>query len=243
MKLKHFKLKLTTITTTLFVVGIIVSAGALCKHQENPAGIAIAQVCGSVGITFFAGLTAIHFTARSVRQTIVYLDKKHSAIKNDDAAMTSDIQLDVAPINAILDKGENISDDLIKEIARQLEAGQVALYVASESVLELETGFALRVDMPDSYTCNFGEGLVGRVAKEARSLYIDDVPSGYIRVFSGLGAASPTYLAIIPLQDEGETKGVLELALFRPLSPATIAELENIGKRWAQAGLKQTNAI
>ena len=236
MKATQIKFRPAAISTALYIAGIIISSGALYEYQLDPSEVPVTRICLNIGVTFFMGLIAIHFTARSIKQTTVYLQKQQANIRSDERTADSDNQLTMAPINEIL-QGANVSHRLIQELASQLQAGQVALFVASGPVLELKSGFALASDRSLDCTFNFGEGLVGSVAKEGRSLYIDALPHGYITVFSGLGSASPTFLAVIPLRSNDETKGVLEIALFRPLSASTLNELENIGKAWAQAGL------
>ena len=68
-----------------------------------------------------------------------------------------------------------------------------------------------------------GEGLVGRAAAEGRLLRVGDLPRGYLPISSGLGAAPPVELVLVPLVDGDETIGVLELAF---LHPAVEEELE-----------------
>jgi len=111
------------------------------------------------------------------------------------------------------------------------------LYTAHEATLKFSCGFAVSHDDFMKHEYKFGESLIGRVAKDAQSLYIDKLPEGYIIIFSGLGSSSPAHLAIIPIMHNEEIKGVLEIALFKPISKNTILQLENIGNAWAKAGL------
>lgn len=233
MKLAPIKLKSSAAFTTLFVAGIIVSGGGLYEQELDPSKVSMIQINACAGLTFLMGLIAIHFTRGSIKQTTVYLEKNITDASLEQVVAETDSELDFPVLYEIIRGGENVSENLVREIARQLEAGQVALYGAQDSVLELKAGFALSLDRSAGYTCDFGEGLPGRVAKEGRSVYIDNVPSGYITVFSGLGSTSPTFLAIIPMKCEDETRGVLEIALFRPLAAVTLAGLENVGNAWA----------
>jgi putative methionine-R-sulfoxide reductase with GAF domain len=233
MKRIFSKLKLPIVSVTLFVSGIIISAGGLYVHHANPGMVTFRQVTANVGWTFFMGLISIFFTTRSVRQTVVYLERKKDQDQRSENADGSDHQLALDPLHSILSGKQDISQKLIVELARQLQAGQVALYVAEGAKLELKLGYALSPGKTETYTCNFGEGLIGRVATEGTRLYIDKIPEGHITIFSGLGSASPTFLVIIPLRYENKTKAVLEIALFNPLTEATLAELENISNKWA----------
>lgn len=225
------------IASTLFFTGIITSAGALYEHQTYHAMVTLHQVNVIIALTFFLGLVSIHFTAKSIKQTVVYLEHKKEQDHKQQKTSHSENQLTMDAIEEILQSRKDVSQNLINELSRQLQGGQAALYVANGTTLELKCGYALSDDPAAKYTYTSGEGLIGRVAREGKSLYIDKLPEGYITIFSGLGSASPDYLAIVPLQSENEIKGVLEIALFRPLSGSTLLQLENIGKAWVQAGL------
>jgi transcriptional regulator with GAF, ATPase, and Fis domain len=229
--------ELPIILSTLFFTGIVMSGGALYEFQISPMLLTVDRVATVIGLTFLTGLLALHFTAKSVKQTVVYLEPKQEQDHKQNGTGDSDNQLVLDPIHQILRRGKDVSQHLINELARQLNVGQAALYVSKETTLELKCGFALSYDHASSHTYAHGEGLIGRVAKEGKSLYIDKLPQGYITIFSGLGSASPTYLALVPLNRENEVKGVLEIASFKPLSTNTLIELENIGKAWAETGV------
>jgi len=59
-----------------------------------------------------------------------------------------------------------------------------------------------------------GEGLVGQAAVERQPILLTDVPQNYVQISSGLGAASPTNIFVIPVLFEGQVKAVIELASF-----------------------------
>jgi HAMP domain-containing protein/signal transduction histidine kinase/DNA-binding response OmpR family regulator len=59
-----------------------------------------------------------------------------------------------------------------------------------------------------------GEGLVGQAAVEREPILLTDVPANYVRISSGLGAAAPTNIFVVPVLFEGQVKAVIELASF-----------------------------
>jgi len=59
-----------------------------------------------------------------------------------------------------------------------------------------------------------GESLVGQAAVEKEPILLTDVPPNYVRISSGLGAAAPTNIFVIPVLFEGQVKAVIELASF-----------------------------
>lgn len=231
------KLKAPIVSSTLFFTGIVLSVGALYVLPAHPSFIRIEVVYAIVGLTFLSGLFSIHLTARSIKQTVVYLEPKKEEEKIITEVTESDNQLTLDSIEKILQSGQPVSQNIINDICRQLQAGQAALYKTHESILKFSYGYAVSNDDFIKHEYQIGEGLIGRVAKDARTLYIDKLPEGYIIIFSGLGSSSPSHLAILPLVHNEEVKGVLEIALFRPISKNTILQLENIGNAWAKAGL------
>ncbi|MGC3943581.1 MAG: PAS domain S-box protein [Chryseolinea sp.] len=62
-----------------------------------------------------------------------------------------------------------------------------------------------------------GEGLVGQCYIERDSIYLTDVPSGYLKITSGLGEAVPRCVFMVPVKTSDEIAGVLELASFNRL--------------------------
>jgi len=87
-------------------------------------------------------------------------------------------------------------------------------------------GFSARKGVPDIVA--FGDGLVGQVAAGRKPILIDRVPSGYVRISSGLGAAAPATLAVLPVVFEEQVLGVVELASFQPFSTVHMQFLEQL---------------
>lgn len=75
-----------------------------------------------------------------------------------------------------------------------------------------------------------GEGLVGQAAADGRVTFVNDVPEGYLDVRSGLGAAPPRSLVLVPTSAEGSVNGILELGFFSPPDGAVREFLGNIAE-------------
>ena len=63
------------------------------------------------------------------------------------------------------------------------------------------------------------EGLVGQAALENRVLQLDDLPDNYLQVTSGLGQSSPRHVLVVPVHNDGQVNGVVELGFLRALAP------------------------
>ncbi|RVU17666.1 HAMP domain-containing protein [Streptomyces antnestii] len=63
-----------------------------------------------------------------------------------------------------------------------------------------------------------GWGLITQAAGEKRRILVDAVPADYITISSGLGAAPPASIVILPILFEDHVLGVIELASFSRFS-------------------------
>ncbi|MEV4435988.1 HAMP domain-containing protein [Streptomyces sp. NPDC049585] len=70
--------------------------------------------------------------------------------------------------------------------------------------------------MPTSFKP--GESLIGTAAKEKRTILVENVPPGYLKIASGLGEAPPAHVIVLPVLFEGQVLGVIELASFQPFT-------------------------
>ncbi|AOR31760.1 hybrid sensor histidine kinase/response regulator [Streptomyces fodineus] len=70
--------------------------------------------------------------------------------------------------------------------------------------------------MPTSFRP--GEALVGTAAQEKRTILVENAPSGYLKISSGLGEAPPAQVIVLPVLFEGNVLGVIELASFTPFT-------------------------
>ncbi|MEU0228329.1 HAMP domain-containing protein [Streptomyces sp. NPDC006284] len=70
--------------------------------------------------------------------------------------------------------------------------------------------------MPTSFRP--GEALVGTAAQEKRTILVENAPSGYLKISSGLGEAPPAQVIVLPVLFEGQVLGVIELASFTPFT-------------------------
>ncbi|MEU3463109.1 HAMP domain-containing protein [Streptomyces sp. NPDC006733] len=76
-------------------------------------------------------------------------------------------------------------------------------------------GFSKR-SMPTTFLP--GEALIGQAAIEKRSILVENVPPGYLKIVSGLGEAPPAHVIVLPVLFEDRILGVIELAAFQPFT-------------------------
>ncbi|MET3134117.1 HAMP domain-containing protein/CheY-like chemotaxis protein/signal transduction histidine kinase [Oxalobacteraceae bacterium GrIS 1.11] len=73
-----------------------------------------------------------------------------------------------------------------------------------------------------------GEGLVGQCALEKLRIWLTDVPRDYIVVSSGLGAAPPTNIVVLPILFEQQVKAVIEIASLDRFTETHLSFLDQL---------------
>ena len=136
-------------------------------------------------------------------------------------------------------RGEQIISRLGQSILSHLvpftNAQVGAFYlVTEEKKLQMVSGYALPKTEGPERLISFGEGLLGQVALEKRTLLIEDVPAGYFgKIGSALGEMVPSSLLICPILYENEVIGMVELGSLHTFTEHQRAFLshvsENIG--------------
>lgn len=121
-----------------------------------------------------------------------------------------------------LNQAELRDQQLLSSLCMKIEASQGLLYKVKrekrKSFVELSSAFALSIPREEIAAYDLGEGLIGQVAKTGKKMSIEDIPEGYIKITSGLGAASPKNLVIIPIITRKKVIAVVEVASFRSIS-------------------------
>jgi GAF domain-containing protein len=178
-----------------------------------------------LGTTFILGFFAIYYSLQHRREVIVFRDKKleqEIADRENAAASKNTISLDAVKESLKASDKKEVLRGALHAICKQLEAGQGAIYEAIESdgvrKVELKSGYALNMGESTVVTFEFGEGLIGQAASNGKTLYVDDVPDGYVKIVSGLGSASPRFLLIVPMKAQERTTGVIEIASFQAIT-------------------------
>lgn len=223
--------KFSMLMAVLFLIGIIISAYQIYRLPHNlmlDEGYhpALFNVYAIPGITFLIGAFTIWTALNYKNEVIVYRDRQlqENLTAKTDAESSQDT-ISLENVRESMQQSANEKEAIqsgLHAICKLLEAGQGAVYLLKEEdgkrKLALQSGYALNVAESTVITYEVGEGLIGQAALTGKTLYVDDVPDGYVKIISGLGNASPRYLLIVTLKNHDRVSGVMEIATFTPLN-------------------------
>lgn len=227
MSLFSDRYKLGLILAVVFILGIGISLYAVFSL---PSGLRLnagyegefATVYWILATTFIVGGLTVLNAMRYKKEVIVFRDRameKTAGQTDTDQEGKTTISLE----NIISSLGEakneeDAAERALHSICKQLDVGQGALYKVTQKddkrYVELQSGYALSIGESTVISYEFGEGLIGQAAASGSTLYIDDVPEGYVKIISGLGSASPQYVLIVSIKEADRVLGVIELASF-----------------------------
>jgi PAS domain S-box-containing protein len=129
----------------------------------------------------------------------------------------------------VKDYGHHIISTLVK----YLKANQGALFIEyqgseNERYLELLANYAYDKRKFVEAKILEGEGLIGQCMLEQDYIFITNVPPDYVKINSGLGAATPKAIVVAPLVFNRKFYGAIELASFEMLQPYQIEFLKKV---------------
>jgi signal transduction histidine kinase len=110
--------------------------------------------------------------------------------------------------------GELIMAELIPLVGAQHGTFFLADMSGPEAELRLIAGYGLPADTNAPCQFTLGQSLIGQAAKSKKPIVVTDLPADYVKISSGLGAAAPVNLMVLPIVVEDEVLGVIEVASF-----------------------------
>ncbi|MEM9982432.1 MAG: GAF domain-containing protein, partial [Bacteroidota bacterium] len=135
------------------------------------------------------------------------------------------------------DNLERQSYEIIATLVRYTDSHQGAIFIVndeqSEPALDLKAAYAYERQKFLKRSVAYGEGLVGTVWREEDTLLITDIPEDYTNITSGLGKAKPKCILLVPIKDDNNIEGVIELISFKDYQPYEIEFIERLSVRIA----------
>jgi len=120
---------------------------------------------------------------------------------------------------------------MLSELAPLVEAQHGVIYqVEAGAVPGLKLLAAYADDAANGYAqqLQLGEGLIGQCARDARRLFITEIPAEVVPIRSGLFKAPPRHVIVLPVLFEGHVKAVIELASLGAFTALQLSFLEQL---------------
>ncbi|WP_144098210.1 response regulator [Croceicoccus sediminis] len=87
-------------------------------------------------------------------------------------------------------------------------------------------GVSDSASVPEKFALD--EGLLGKVATDARATVLADIPAGYLKIGSAMGSDAPRHLVVAPMFNEGAVNSVIELGFFDKVDERTLELLDTV---------------
>jgi HAMP domain-containing protein/CheY-like chemotaxis protein len=120
---------------------------------------------------------------------------------------------------------------MLSELAPLVEAQHGVIYqVEAGAAPGLKLLAAYADDAANGYAqqLQLGEGLIGQCARDARRLFITEIPAEAVPIRSGLFKAPPRHIIVLPVLFEGQVKAVIELASLGAFTALQLSFLEQL---------------
>ncbi len=136
---------------------------------------------------------------------------------------------------------EKLGDTIISNLVKYLEANQGGLFIVENNEPDtMSNGEEAYMKLASCYAWDKkkylerkiypGDGLAGQSWQEQATIFLTEVPDGYVEITSGLGQANPNSILIVPLKLNEEIYGVIEMASFKHFLPFEIEFVEKIAE-------------
>lgn len=200
-------------------------------------------------------------SANNLKSQVQFMDMNDSGQKNDLAIALVEMRDKMIEVNRIekernweveglaqfadllqknSDNFQKLTETTISRLVKYLSANQGGVFIVNKEdtenqYLELVASFAYDRKKFISKKLELGEGLAGQCWQERGTIFIKDLPENHMVIKSGLGDAGPTSLLIVPLIDNDEIYGVVELASFNEIQQYQIDFVEKVSSSIASA--------
>jgi PAS domain S-box-containing protein len=248
------------VTAILFYAGLCVRWAMLQRNQTRESALGAIMMAEQlsmmdVNVTFAdhisQGNVKADYGARKpdkIGSSLLHMrDSLIQASQREEREKFANIGL--ARVGEILrqhaDNLDNLCDKVVEEVVKYMKANQGFMYVieniGGEEKIKLMAGRAWERKKYLQKTFDIGHGLIGQSVIERQTIFMTKVPENYVSITSGLGAANPRCILIVPLKSEDIVVGVIELASFNVYEEHEIKFMEKVAESIASTILTTKN--
>jgi methyl-accepting chemotaxis protein len=134
---------------------------------------------------------------------------------------------------------KKLSYAIISAFVKYIGANQAGLFLKNDTdksdiYLELIATYAFNRERNLQKRIPYGVGLMGRCVLEKKILYFTEIPQNYVSITSGLGQHNPNCLILIPLKDNEEILGLIEVASFTKMDNTQMQFIQKVSESIAK---------
>jgi len=165
--------------------------------------------------------------ALSFNRMVGFLQRERDELKKREWFNTghSDLSDNMRGMQHVRELTENVLEHLSCYL--HADVGSFYLVDDTEEFLEFCSGFAYKHD-GRMERIPLGEGVLGQAAKDKKIVCKQDLPDGYLTIYSSLGQASVKSILIAPLIFDDQLVGVIELGSTTGFSSEAIEYIANM---------------
>jgi len=131
-----------------------------------------------------------------------------------------------------------LSFQVIKHLIHYMNAKLGGIFVYNDDNqrdihLELMSSFAYDRRRFMQKKIMLGEGIIGSCAQEKKTVYMSDLPEGFMEVTSGLGHANPGVLLVVPMIIEENLFGIIEIGSLEKFEKHQIDFVQKVAENIA----------
>lgn len=200
-----------------------VEQGLLVKRQDNARSITVLSIISYLvlmavvtGLLSFLGRRELVKLSTSYSDSLAERQQHAQMLEQQNWQRAGQVRLADQSVGqtSMSALGQATLDFLVN----YLGASAAAFYVRNsdtQGVLRIAS-FGFRSESKDAeQTLDAGDSLVEQALISNRLIELNDVPSNYVKINSGLGESAPRYLVLVPVQHNARTNGVIELGFLQ----------------------------
>ena len=124
---------------------------------------------------------------------------------------------------------ENFCSDVIRYLAQYLKVQAGAFFLNRDGEYKLIGSYAYAKPVGCGVlSFRLGEGLIGQVAQEEKTILVEEIPADSMMITSALGETLPRAVLCFPISYGQVVEGVVELASTMPFSPLQREFIEQV---------------
>lgn len=160
--------------------------------------------------------------------------KMKESLKSFSASKENEIwiQTGLSTINSVLIGRKNLEEtcnSVLASLVNYLNADVGTLYLHNYTdTLEFQCSYAVINNNLIPKVIRLGQNRLGNAAKNMKPIIIDHVPEDYLAIGSSMGKSQPAHLFLIPLVQNGQVEGIIEIASFVPFHKASIDFIKQV---------------